>query len=146
MTLNRYVLYAALIGLLAGGFLVYFFAPNKIKIEEREKIVIKEVKVESTQNIQTKKIKVTKPDGTVIERETFDHKIVENIATKDIEASKEKIKTEINFNKKRFLFYGGVNPLQKTEFIFGTSYNFLGPFDVGASYRNDFFVTIGLRF
>lgn len=142
--LNKFYFLAA--GLLAGSIGTYLLAPSKIKIQEKEKIVIQKVEVIKDQAIRTKKTKVTKPDGTIIEKETFDHTIMENIIAQKAEASREIEKTITNFNNKRLLIYGGVNPLQAHQYNLGMSYNLWGPFDVGASFDGRAFVTVGIRF
>lgn len=143
---NKNIFYVGAAGILIGGLLVYFLAPNKIKIVEKEKIVVKYVETQHTEQTHQEKTKVTKPDGTIIEKETTQTGLSDISLNLEHEVSKETEKTITNFNKKQFLIYGGVNPLDRKNFVVGSSYNFLGPLDVGLSYSDHVFFTVGIRF
>lgn len=121
-----------------GGLLTYVFLPTKI--ETREVAIVKEAKVQ----VHYVYKKVKKPDGSIEETTQADSSSQSHEAAKDIS------KKITGYNEKRLLFYGGFNPIERTQWDAGISYNVIGPVDVGVLVvkLDNFggFINLGMRF
>lgn len=143
--LNKWTLYAFLSGLIVAGLAVYFLMPTKIETHEVEKVVERVV----NRDVVKHSVKTVYKDGTVT--------VVTDTQDKSKEVAKEILKEStkktVGLNSKKVLIYTGINPLERSKWLVGASYNFLGPIDVGFvyigsqdSYKHSGFVTAGLRF
>ena len=125
---NKYVL--SLLALLTGGLLTYLFLPTKIETHEVVKTVVQDKIIHQ--------VKTVYKDGTVT--------VVTDTHDVSYETLKEEFKKITGLNDKKFLLYGGVNPIHINNYVLGASYNVYGPFDVGANYQDGIYVTVGVRF
>lgn len=121
-----------IICLVVGGVLTYFVLPERVKIEEKE--VLKYVEVAK------KTEKITKPDGTVIEKTEENSKAKEENNSKNIEI----------VNQRRFKIFGGYNvakPLEK-EWTLGSLYKIWGPLNIGieANSKGQVYGLVGIEF
>lgn len=128
---NKYFLY--LIFLVGGAAIGYFFSPEKIKIEEKEKIVTQVIE-KKVNVIQTRTVK---KDGTIVEKIVYVSDTKED--KKDENRSMIKVVTP-----KRYHVFGGIS--YDSKWLVGGSVKVLGPITVTGVWQDQPFVGVGFTF